>query len=213
MHWVDVSILVIIAISALISLFRGFTREVLSLASWVVAIWAGLNFSHIVEPLLQPHIDALTPRLVVAFAIVFFGTLVVAALVNYLIVKLIQQTGLGGTDRAVGMLFGVARGVAIVAVLVLLGGLTPMPRDGWWQQSVLLVHFEQLVLWGTQYLPPELAQNVKFSYPPTLPLDPALQPQLDLPLSLPAPPTAPAAPSPSQLPTSPTPIPSVPSAG
>ena len=68
----------------------------------------------------------------------FISILLLGALVNYLASKLVAKTGLAVTDRMLGVAFGVARGVVIVAILVLFAGLTPMPQDSWWQSSQLI---------------------------------------------------------------------------
>ena len=83
-------------------------------------------------------------------------------LVNYLMGELVEKTGLSGTDRMLGLVFGIVRGVAVVGIIVLLAGLTPLPRDPWWNESRLLMHFEQLALWMRGYLPPEIASYIAF---------------------------------------------------
>ena len=92
----------------------------------------------------------------------FIGTLFVVGVVNFLLCKLVETTGLTGTDRVLGMLFGTARGIAVAGVLVLGAGLTPLPQDPWWRESILLPHFERLAMWTTGFFPPEFADN--FSY-------------------------------------------------
>ncbi len=162
MNWVDYAILVIIAVSVAISLLRGFTREALSLAGWIIAFWVALTFAPNLDGLLKSHVDTPSLRLAVGFAILFFATLFLAALLNYLAVQLIKKTGLSGTDRMIGVFFGVARGALVVAVLVLIGGLTPMPQDSWWRESVLMHYFQDMAVWMRHYLPPELASNIKY---------------------------------------------------
>ena len=162
MNWVDYSILAIIAVSVLISLLRGFTREALSLAGWIASFWVAITFSSHLVGVLEPYVDAPSMRIFVSFAILFFLTLLLAALVNYLTVQLIKKTGMGGTDRMLGVFFGIARGGAVVAVLVLLGGLTPMPHDPWWGQSTFLHYFQDIALWLRQYLPDDVAKNIRY---------------------------------------------------
>ena len=87
-------------------------------------------------------------------------TLLLSALVNNLIAAIVEKTGLSGTDRMLGVLFGLLRGVAIVTLLVLLAAATPMPNDAWWQNAVLIEHFEKLAIWVRQFLPDGLAQYV-----------------------------------------------------
>lgn len=163
MNWADFVILGIIGVSVLISLVRGFTREALSLMGWILAFWVAVNFAHTFETFLVSYIDVRSARLAVAFVILLVITLLIAALINYLAVQLIDKTGLSGTDRMMGIFFGAARGCAVVAVLVLLSGLTPIPQDPWWNQSLLLHYFQDLALWLRDYLPPEVAGNIRYS--------------------------------------------------
>jgi len=162
MIWIDYVILAIIAISMFISVTRGFVREALSLVIWIAAFWVALTFSNELALRLEGMIETPSARVIAAFAILFLVTLVVGGLTNYLIGQLVKKTGLGGTDRAIGMLFGIARGGVIVAVLVVFAGLTPLPQDPWWSESLLLIHFQQLAEWMIEFLPPEYAGN--FSY-------------------------------------------------
>ena len=90
-------------------------------------------------------------------------TLVIGGLVNYLIIQLVERTGMSGTDRLIGMVFGAARGVLLVAVLVLLAGLTPMPEEGWWLQSSLVGYFEELAFWLRDLLPPEISGRFRYT--------------------------------------------------
>ena len=161
MIWVDYIILGIIGISALISLARGFVREAFSLAAWVLAFWVAWSFFRD----LSPHLDWFkTPsvRLAISFVILFLVTLMLGGLVNFLIGQLVDKTGLGGMDRLLGMLFGAVRGVILVVILVILAGLTPLPNDPWWQQSQLIVYFQELAIWLKSLLPPEISENFNF---------------------------------------------------
>ena len=162
MNWVDYSILAILAISTLISLWRGFTREALSLAGWIIAAWVAISFSDELVVLLEPHIEAESLRLLVAFAILFLATLLVAGIINYLMVQLINKTGLTGTDRILGIFFGLARGVMVIAVLVLIAGMTPIPADSWWNESQFLHYFQDIAVWIRQYLPDDIAENIRY---------------------------------------------------
>lgn len=162
MNWVDYTILAIIGVSVIISILRGFTKEALSLAGWVLAVWVGLSFADNLQRLLEPHITAPSLRLIIAFVILFVVTLFLAGLVNYLAVQVIKKTGLSGTDRMVGIFFGVARGCLVVAVLVLIGGMTPMPQDPWWKESQLLHYFQDIAIWLRQFLPEDIANSIRY---------------------------------------------------
>ena len=160
MLWIDYVIIGIIALSAIISVVRGFVKEVLSLVAWVLAFWVALTFSPQLSVLLSDYIATPSVSLFTAFAALFIVTLILSALVNHLIAAIVEKTGLSGTDRMLGVLFGLLRGAAIVTLLVLLAAATPMPSDAWWQNSVLIEHFEKLAIWARQFLPVGLAQYV-----------------------------------------------------
>ncbi len=160
MLWIDYVIIGIIALSAIISVVRGFVKEVLSLAAWVLAFWVALTFSPQLSVLLSDYIATPSVSLFAAFAALFIVTLILSALVNHLIAAIVEKTGLSGTDRMLGVIFGLLRGAAIVTLLVLLAAATPMPNDAWWQDSVLIEHFEKLAIWARQFLPVGLAQYV-----------------------------------------------------
>lgn len=162
MLWVDIGILAIIAISAGISIFRGLIREVLSLVAWIVAFWVAFSFSSQVADLLETVISVPSARQAIGFIILFVGTLLVGGGVNYFVIKLVNSTGLSGTDRALGVIFGIVRGMVIVLILVLLAGLTPVPGDPWWHESLFIGHFQQLAMKALAYLPSNVAGY--FSY-------------------------------------------------
>ncbi|MBI2800530.1 MAG: CvpA family protein [Gammaproteobacteria bacterium] len=162
MNWIDIFILSVLGISAVLSLFRGLVREVLSLVAWVVAGWVAFKFAGPVSAHFAGAVSLPSVRMAVAFGLLLLGVLLVFGVFNFLLGKLIDSTGLSGTDRLLGMFFGLARGIAIVTVLVALAGLTPVPRDPWWKESRLLDHFEQLARYAVHWLPPEFAKH--FSY-------------------------------------------------
>ena len=159
MIWVDYVIIGIVALSAVISLVRGFVREAISLATWVAAFWIALVFFRDLAVHLEPWVEVETVRLGAAFAILLLFSLLVGGLLGYLMGQLVDKTGLTGTDRLIGVFFGLARGALLVAILVLLAGLTPFPDEPWWQSSRLIPHFQQLALWLQSLLPNDLADK------------------------------------------------------
>lgn len=160
---IDFGIVIIFVISSLISLIRGFVKESISLASWALAFWVAYSFSPQAAGLVPASIETPSLRLAIGFGVLFVATLIAGALVNFLVSTLVQRTGLSGTDRALGMVFGMLRGAVIVAVLVLLAGLTPLPQDPWWKESMLLGHFESLAVWLRDMLPSDVADNFSYS--------------------------------------------------
>lgn len=162
MIWADITILALLGISMLISLWRGFMREALSLLAWVAAFWVGFTFAGDIAVLFVSYLSVPSARLVVAFLLLFLATLLVGGVINFLVGKLVDKTGLTGTDRMIGLLFGLARGIVLVAVLVLLAGLTPLPGDPWWRESIFIEHFQTLAVWMRAYLPPEIGTYIKY---------------------------------------------------
>ncbi len=145
MNWLDYAILAVIAVSVVISLIRGFVREVISLVVWIAAFWIGIRFSEDVAVYFGDYIVSPTLQLGAAFALLFVGTLIVGAIINYIAGQLVGRTGLSGTDRYIGVIFGIARGLVVVAVVIVAAGLTALPREAWWQESVLVAQFQPWV--------------------------------------------------------------------
>ena len=83
-----------------------------------------------------------------ACALLFVVTLLVGGLINFLLAQLIRATGLTGTDRLLGMVFGAARGLFLVVILIGLLSLAPVEQDTWWQQSTLIPHFLLIADWS-----------------------------------------------------------------
>jgi membrane protein required for colicin V production len=162
MSWVDLIIIAIIVISALISLVRGFVKESISLASWLFAGCIALTYFTPLADLLEPYIESPTVRTGSSFAILFVSSLIVGAIINFMVSQLVSKTGLSGTDKSLGVVFGTARGLLIVIiVLALLAELTPMPSEPWWQESTMIEYFASMAGWIKDILPENIAD--KFS--------------------------------------------------
>ena len=147
-NWVDALILGIIVISSVISLSRGFIKEALSLVTWIVAGVVAWMFGGSLAHHFEPYLDTPSVRVIAACAILFIVTLLVGALVNFLLAQLVRATGLTGTDRLLGMVFGAARGLLLVVIIVGLLSLAPVQNDSWWQQSTLIPHFLLIADWS-----------------------------------------------------------------
>lgn len=147
--WVDWAIAAIVGLSTLVSLWRGFTREALSLLGWVAAFIAANLFASEVASGLTDFISNVTARYIAAWLIVFIAVLVLVGLVATLMSQAVRATGLGPTDRLLGTIFGFARGVVIVMVLVFLVRELLPPRDQQWlHQAQLMPHVDALMDWA-----------------------------------------------------------------
>ena len=159
MVWADLAVLAIIGVSAVLSLFRGFVREAIALAGWIAGIWFAFNFHHVGAEWFERWVQSPEIRDVLGFVVLLAAVLVVAGVVSRLAGGLVNVTGIGGTDRVLGMIFGAGRGAIIVAGIVLLAGFTELEltREPWWRESVLLPRFEALAGEVARILPGEIA--------------------------------------------------------
>jgi membrane protein required for colicin V production len=140
----DYVVLSIVGASVIISVMRGFAREVLALAGWVLAFVAANAFSGTVAGWFAGVIPEGSLRALTAFVAVFVVTLIAASLTAMAVSRLLKGSGLGFEDRLLGGCFGLARGVLIVMVIVLLGGLTALPRQPAWSDAMLSPPLEAL---------------------------------------------------------------------
>jgi membrane protein required for colicin V production len=159
--WVDYFIVGLVSLSAIVGFVRGFIREAVSLVAWIGAFVVGWTFFEDLAPHLE-FVSEPSLQLGAAFAILFFCTLIVGALINFLIGQMLAKGGLSGTDRLAGFVFGVARGAILIAFLVLLAGLTSFPENPMWQEAQLIEYFRDLAVWLRDLMPPDIAE--KFDY-------------------------------------------------
>jgi membrane protein required for colicin V production len=177
MSWVDYCIIAVLGLSVAMGLLRGFIGEVLALACWVIAFWIAWVFGpRLAESLTA--IDVPSARLLLGYGICFLAVLIAGAIVTYLIRKLVTSSGLSGSDRLLGMVFGLVRGFLLVTLLVLVLGFTPLARDPWWQKSRMLPTFQRTAAWISAQLPPEVTKYLDLR---------VLLPQIDAPAAAPQP--------------------------
>lgn len=160
--WLDIGLLAVVGLSCIVGLWRGFVVEVMSLAVWIAAFWIAFSFGDDVAALFEAHVGAASARLFLGYALLFVAALLVGGLATWLMGKLVKSTGLSGTDRLLGLGFGLARGAALSCVAVLLMGFTPMPQDAFWRESRVLPGFQRGAEWLRAYLPAAVSEHVSF---------------------------------------------------
>lgn len=152
----DFVIILIGAISILVGLMRGFVREVLSIITWVAAIWLSLKFYPMAGDYFKGIINQELFRNVAGFAAIFFTVLIICSLVSYLINKLVTKTGIKGTDRVLGSIFGIFRAILVIVILLLIGRSVNFQESDAWKNSQLVGHFEPIVEIVNNFLPEDL---------------------------------------------------------
>lgn len=162
MEWPDYAIIAIIAASILVGALRGFIKEVFSLLVWAAAFLVAYHFAGDIADLMVDQVTLPSARTAMGFAGLFIVVLLLGGLMNYLLGKLVETTGLSGTDRLLGSLFGAARGLALVVAVLLVAGFTPIPKDPWWQESGLIARMMPLVEWSQGFLPEEVSEHLDF---------------------------------------------------
>ncbi len=117
--YLDLGLIGVVLVSALLSMLRGFTREVLAIASWVAAAAAAFYFHPMALPYVKPYIQKDTIALAVAAAAVFFVTLVIVSFITVKLSDMILDSKIGALDRSLGFLFGAGRGLLLCVVAFL----------------------------------------------------------------------------------------------
>lgn len=147
--WADWLILGIIGVSSLVGMIRGLIKEALSLVNLAAAFLVAMSFKGQLAPMLGGWLSTPSLRELAAFAILFLMTLIAGSLLNYLLSQLVKATGLSGTDRLLGVLFGALRGVAIVlAMVIIIPKILPVEQDPWWRASTMIAYFKGMEGWA-----------------------------------------------------------------
>jgi membrane protein required for colicin V production len=158
MTWVDGVVLAVLLLSAGLAFFRGLVREVLGIGGWLGAIAAGLLALPISRPLLEPHVQPDWLATGLAIGGVFLVVLIILKVIVHWIAGKVQRSMLGGVDRALGLVFGLARGAFIVVLAYIVGALA-MPDSDRWPEEVRQARSLPLAAdgarWLAEQLPPE----------------------------------------------------------
>ena len=162
MTLVDFGIITIIAVLLVLGLIWGFVKIAIALGTWIAASTISFGFAPNLASSLLTSIDSPPMRLAAAMGILFILTLMVGALVSFVVRQFVSKTGLSGLDRVLGMVIGLSLGLLVVIGMVFVAGLTNAPSYDWWQSSLLIERFESLAMWLLGFLPDDVAKY--FSY-------------------------------------------------
>jgi membrane protein required for colicin V production len=161
MHWVDNAIILAVLISALVGWMRGIVRELLSLLTWIVSlVLAWLLHRHVAE-LLSTQFAQPSLRIAIAFTGLMCIGLIIGTVLTSIATTFIGKVGLTRVNHISGLLFGMLRGLMIVAMLVFLAALTPLPTAAWWQESNFISHLLSGAHWFIDQIPNDVRERLK----------------------------------------------------
>jgi membrane protein required for colicin V production len=158
----DYAVIFIIGLSVVLSVIRGAVREVLALAAWVLAFLAAQSYTVEIAEMLPDTLSNPSLRLMVGFAVIFLTVLVIMSLIAILCSKLVKASVLSVADRCLGAVFGLARGFLMVLILVLLGGLTSLPKQPMWKDAQFSPQLERVATYVKTWLPEGLSKRINY---------------------------------------------------
>jgi len=132
----DYAVIVIVSLSVIVSVMRGLVKEVLAILGWVVAFYVAKTYSSQILPMMPVEIPTESLRMLASFLVLFVATLIVSSLLAIALASVFKKMDLGWLNRSLGALFGLARGVLIVGIIVFLAGLTSIPKDARWRNAM-----------------------------------------------------------------------------
>lgn len=158
-YWFDIAIIAVVGLSVIVSFFRGFIREAVSLITWIVALILALKFASMLGDQFTSFIASPSLRYTLAFVIIFLVVLILGMILNKFVRYLVDKTGIGFFDRLLGVIFGFARGILLVAIVLLLLQVSGLQNEKWLKDSKLADRFQPLVSWLSGYVPKQI-ENV-----------------------------------------------------
>jgi len=146
---------IILLVSGIVGFFRGFIREAIALASWLIGLWLAWHFAYIVNPwlggaLAEPGVREWTGRAIVLLLVLLFGALVGSIVSHFARCAV----GIAAMDRTLGAAFGLLRGVIVVGLLVLAGRAANLDLEPWWERTHTMPAAETVANWLQRYAQP-----------------------------------------------------------
>jgi membrane protein required for colicin V production len=167
MTWVDLVVLGVLLTSAALAFMRGLVREVLSIGAWVGAVVIAIKTLPTSRDIAARWIDEPAWLDPIGFIGAFMVALIVLALIARLIGRLVRGSALGGIDRSLGLLFGLARGAALVVIAYILGSMAVAVEQ--WPDPVLKARSLGMAYEGATWLARQMPEDYRpqVTPPPT----------------------------------------------
>jgi membrane protein required for colicin V production len=163
LNWFDCAILIILGLSIVVSILRGFIREILSIIIWLVAVMLALKFALPASTAMHDIVGSPLVRYIIAFIAILFVILILGMILNSLIRRLMKKSSIGILDRLLGFFFGFGRGVLLVSLVLLLLRVSSLQDSPMIKNSELAPQFNDVVTWLHDFLPKEIQQISKWS--------------------------------------------------
>jgi len=157
---IDFAIIAIVLISVIIGLFRGFVKEALSITVWILSVFVSLKFYGEISGYFTGVTDNSTIRSGISISIIFIACLIIGSIISHLVSLLVKSTGLGGTDKLLGVIFGFLRGGLIAAAIMLIVSYTEFSKNPMWADSFLTKQMQPVVNWLDSFIPEKVKQKV-----------------------------------------------------
>ena len=158
---IDITLIVFVAISVLIGIYRGFVKEILSVAAWVLAALVAYRYGEAASQYIKPYINQEPLDLAIAYVAVFLIALIAFSVISHIISQIFSSSGMSGFDRILGGVFGILRAAIIIGVLIIVGRYMAMDQQQWWIDSGYMSHFEPLVEWLQGFIPEQYAKEIQ----------------------------------------------------
>lgn len=158
----DYIVLAIVGVSIVISVMRGLLAEVLSIVGWFAAFFVAKTYASQLVPMMPADIPTESLRILAAFVILFLATFLLTTLLAIALTTIFKKIGLGWLNRILGAVFGLARGMLIVCIVVFLAGLTNVPKDERWKNAMFSAPIEALVISLLPWVPASIASHIKY---------------------------------------------------
>ena len=144
MNWIDYLLIALIVVSCIAGVLRGLLREVITLVSWIAAVWIAWHYAYVLEPRLGGTLANEDVRAWAARSIIFLALVVIGTCISAIVGRLVRLSIFGGTDRFFGGIFGFLRALVMIGLFVMLCHALRLNGEPWWRGSTLIPYGERV---------------------------------------------------------------------
>ena len=168
-NYIDITIVVIILITALIGFMRGLVWMATFITTWIIAGFLAYTYYEQLASALPIKLGSNFAQSILAALLIFLGVLIVGAIVNAIFHKLVKTIGFGTFDRILGIGLGALLGAFAISLLTILLGLTELPKQEAWAKSKFIPKFQEAAAWIKSKIPEDINKYIDDSLGNTTP--------------------------------------------